>query len=352
MNPKITAIMVIGLFVGAGALVWFAGGGRLPDPLAIIQGYGGMNAETTDVIASNYDESYGPYGSHIHKTVLPTSASFDVDANYVLEAFDPTGVKMEISGALNVLSREVIDTVSKWEVDETAHTNTTKTVQVNKVKCSMGVGINTFGYGVAAINNVVFTVRLSENSVNVFQGADDSIAYILLVETIDKAKLNNIIDVVPLGTGYTFPLDTVKSVPAPAWITEAGYSGQLSDLKVVQFQITVVTAQPLSFAGVKTYESSAELQIGVDVLQFGFWKQVKDYNPYGLPDWGPLQWLYDLLVAIGAFLAIIIGVVITVVILVKVKRPRLAIVAVVILWAALAFFLGWLDPFLGGLTDG
>jgi len=342
MNPKITAIMVIGLFVGAGALVWFAGGGRLPDPLAIIQGYGGMNAMFTGVT--------GPYDSEsdylVDKVVTEAYATYDPAGRL----YDPTGIKAEIQAAINIVKTEPLDPVSKSTINETAKTNTTETVAVNRVFCDLGLTIRTAGTGLGVLNDIIFTIQVEENSRNIFPGATDSICYILLVETQEAAEVTGWMDVTPASGGYVFPLTTVKTVPVPEWITASGYSGLLSDLKIVSFEVKIENTAPASFLLVKTAEAQAVLDIHIQVLQFGYWKVVKPYTPWvGPPTIDPWKWLSDLFAAIGQFLAVIMGVIVTIVILVKVKRPRLAIVAVVILWVALAFFLGMLDPFLLGL---
>jgi len=253
---------IIGLVL---LLVWSPPG----DQLSVITGYDGIIATISDIY---YGESIGT--GQIFKNA--TSAGVD-PCRGIFD--DPTGVRAEIQGGVSVLDYEPRDPVTRTTQNPDG-TITSERVEVQIAHCQMGVTIKTYGGGIGAIRDVVFTIRLRENDFSVFTDANATFAYILEVYTKDMPRLTGDIDVVPVSAGYSFPMETVSTEPTPAWLRDAGYTEVLGALKVVEFSITVKSAMPSSLMGLFRTEAMAVYTIGVDVLVAGHWEytRARDWN--------------------------------------------------------------------------
>lgn len=263
----------------------------------------------------------------------------------------PTGTRIEINGAPAVISDEVIDKINRtWVSGDKRYTDI---VEIHKTRCRMDAKVQSYLGGFAPSGPWTYWVQIEENHQAVFRGANESIAFILMVRTADYAKSYGYVEPDPSSGGYVIPFTTVQQAPVPDWITDSGYSGQLSNCKSVKFPLTVLTITPQ--AGVlwlTRTESHTTWQIEVDVLVFGHWSYIVDYKPWTEPP-DPWDWLWDLFASIGMAVWLLIGVIGSLLILLRVKDPRILAVGLIMLWAVLAVPLGWWDLLLsGGLTGG
>jgi len=305
-----------------------------------ITGYDGPVARIID-IDHTFDEGFGEaYVEYIGATdavVYPTGITD------FLDVLIPCGLRAEIMAAPNVLSYEVIDEVTENIIDKEAETNTTKIWEVQKVKCSMSVVIETYGGGLADIyGDVIFWIQINDNSDSIFSTADEKFAYIVNVYTRDKVFEEGSMTVVPTAAGFDFELTAVETVPPPQWIIDGGYTSSLEQFKVIKFPIKILNAVPILAPGLPPvrYESYVQFDIGIDIFLFGYWEQTKDYREFEWPElpdfWG------DLLETIVPFLWYFFGIVVTVLVIWKLKNPGYIIPILIGVWALVLLQTGFI----------
>lgn len=339
MSKKVIAILIIAfVFIGAIGLPHL-----VPRFETVISGYDGLEATMQDV-THGYTTA--------EESITPTTAQVDpFPASAVGALTDVTGVRAEI-GQPEVIGQRQDYEKSINVLDEEEGTNTTKTWEARIVELEMGIVLRTCGAGWVAIEDVTFWIELKETTTSVFSNADESLAYIISVETIEPATLEGDIDVSPASGGKEVEMTTIKTEEPPQWLIDSGYSGNLRYFTDVKFPIKVISATPAIAAGfigewlnLRT-EAQATIRLEVEVLLFGYWEVVKEYNPIEpppYPDWlGDLiAWLEQSLIVVAGFAGMVI--------IIYVAPKRWKLLGPVVFVLALAYSLGWLDPLLGAL---
>lgn len=259
-------IFIVGGWLYLGGLELIAGAA-----FSATHGYDGIDSSVVGI-----ENDYG-----IEPVIEDASAMIDPPLGWYPTPLDPTGLRIEIGG-VNILSQEDIDEVEK--VERNGDLETTTTLKVQKLKCTMGLTIQTYGEGAAHINNIIFWIKLEQNQFSVFTDAKETISYILNVYTRENAEENGVFDVIPESGGYDFPLRSTSSETVPDWILDAGYTTTLSHFRSVQFSVKVTDAAPDTFAGWFRTENQATLDIGIDVIVFGLWEHTKDVRDWIPPD--------------------------------------------------------------------
>jgi hypothetical protein len=343
---KKLAVGLIGLIVIAGFLFVVLGPPILPHFEEITHGYSGLDAQITGVGVPDY---YVDVTKNVGVTYTFVDVSFAGPLGSTkngVEAADPTGVSCGI-GVPQLYLEDYKLLGSKSE--HVGSDNVTTSHKQNIMHLQMSVNLKTAGWGLDWVYDVIFWVQLRQNPNTVFQNANSSYACILDVRTRDAATYVNPNDFVvdPSGGGYDVPLTPVDSTTAPTWVTDAGYSGVISQLTTIKFPVHVVKAIPGSFAGFFRGESEARMTFDIDVLLLGEWVQVRPWVAVTYPPVPPSLWE-----AIAMFIYLIAGFAITIVLLVKVPDPRFKIVGLIVVWAIIAYQLGWIDQLLGGLSGG
>jgi hypothetical protein len=281
-------IVVLALIVG-GSLITLDLNNNRP----IISGYDGLVAEITDIDS--------PYTSP-PMTINQTYATIDPPWLGGLSP-DPCGLKMEMDGSVDVHG---VGEVLKDFNQVINHTDGSKTIirrLVQIMNCSMGVTVTTIHYGMSEINNVVFTIVLTENDFSFFTDANETYAYILEVYTRSPADLYGYITVIPEVAKYPFPLTTIERSTVPSWLSDIGYNADnLARRSKVSFEIQVSSAHPIGISDTWGWTAStATFDIGIDVFLAGNWEKyvAKGWEPQ--PDPAPWwQGIVDFFVGIGA----------------------------------------------------
>ena len=138
-------------------------------------------------------------------------------------------------------------------------------------------------------------IQVEENPFSVFSNADESIAYTINVYTLDKVTIYNDIEVKPSAAAYDFPLTQVgEPSPIPQWVTESGFTDNVQYFEKVKFAVEVLRGHA-TWVGDRV-ESTAEWEIGIDMLLLGEWKQVHPYREFEggfeIPFWDALDEAY------------------------------------------------------------
>ena len=319
----------------------------LREPLAIT-GYDGPVATFNDVESSTIPQVDIDSGMWI-KTVTPTRISIYPVSWDIGDVLTPCGLRAEIQSVPNVLSQEVIDTVSKSVIDEVAETNTTTTVEIVKAKCNMGIAIATYEGGLATIRDVTFWIELQDNADSIFSSADDRFAYFVDIYLRDTAEEQGSMTVHPSAEGAGFDTDPITEEEVPQWLIDAGYQTSGSKMTHIRFPLEVLTAVPILIPGIPPVreESNTEWDIGFDVILTAKWVHVADYKDFNFPDlpdfWGTL------LDAIAQFVWYIAGISVSIVVIAKVKDPRYIALLLGLTWMLVFWQTGVFTDILGAL---
>ena len=319
------ALLVIVVVVVGGILPMFA-----------IHAYDSPIARVTEIESSTYDIYEPTY--EVKRLVFDNEARIYPVVPDALDLNTMTGVRIEIRSAPNVLGKTFIETITVAEVDKVAKTNKTRNWDVHRVKCSMGATIWTYEGGVAKCGQTTFWITLSTNPNSIFSTTDDHYDYFVNVYNIDPVAIVGEMEVTPSATGdyvYT-PLGTGS---VPSWITESGYTGEITSHKTIKFPITLLNAQPVVVAEVvRTGESSATFNIGFDVILFGYWEQSVDYREWEIPE--PDDWLEALITFFTLFAWVVLGFIATILIFRFVPDLKMKLLAIGIVWVVLLAIYG------------
>ena len=336
---------LIALGIVALLIVVFVGG-RMSS--LVIHGYDGPVATIVDIDAPDYGEGAN---ENYRELVTDTHAHVYLDGLDPIGIFAPCGLRMEIQAAPNVISSEIIDTLTRNVIDTVAKTNTTTTVEVQRVRCDMQVHVTTYEGGLASCYGATVWIQVEENAYSIFSNADNNIAWIAHIYTRDAATEIGSMEFIPTSAGYTFPLTTVSKHTVPQWLRDSGYSASGELFEVVKFPIEILSGVPY-LGWITRHESSISFDIGFDVILVGEWKEVHPYLEGGWPDPTELDptWL------IITILLSIVGVAGSVLIVVRLGgrfHPVLLFIFVALTWVPLILWLGTdligkLQEFLGG----
>ena len=309
-----------------------------------ITGYDGPVGGFVDVEWDFVQEQDFEAGAAV-KIVAPTDAQIYLVTPDWMDILICTGLRAEMQVVPNVLSQEVIDTISKSVLDEEAETNTTTTVEIWKAKCNLGLTVETWEGGLAQIKDVTFWLELQDNADSIFSSATDRYAYIVEVYNRNQVLKEGSMTVVPTAQGAGFVPTTITEEEVPQWLIDAGYQASGSQMTHIKIPIKILSAVPIQSGNVRL-ESYTTWDIGFDVIMTAKWVHVSDYKEWGWPElpdfWGTL------LDAIAQFAWYIAGIVVSIVVILKVKDPRyiallLGIMWLVVLWqtGALHQLIGW-----------
>ena len=278
--------------------------------------------------------------SLIIEEVNPTFAMIYPNVADIFDVFIPCGLRAELQAVPNVITQEVIDTVYKSVVDETAGTNTTTTVEIVKAKCNFGVTISTYSGGLDEIEDVTFWIELQDNADSIFSSAEDRYAYFVEFYTRSLAVGQGYMTVVPSAQGANFVPVSIEKEDVPQWLLDAGYTTSASQFVHVKIPLRVLSAVPF-LSGLVREESYVTWDIGFDVILTGMWEHVADLKDW---DWPEIPDFWGLLLdAIGQFLWYIAGIVLSIVVIAKVRDPRFIAVLLGIIWLLVLWQVGVFD---------
>lgn len=233
----------------------------------------------------------------------------------------------------------------------------TTSQKVSKMTFEMSMILSTYGSGFGAITDVTFWIQLSNNDFSVFTGADDVAISIINVYNMERpfiSQTGTTIDFEPESSGADFPLHTVEGGSIgrfPDWAADSYNLDNLKTLSNIKFPLYVLEADPttVSLIDWTRVECQVEFTLGIDVLVFGEWKELKPYRDVEPPD-PDLTWWEQFLAFLGVgletvymILFVLIGIIGTALAFWKMKR--LAIPAIIVLWAGIVFLLWWLGVF-------
>jgi len=318
----VVVILALVLMGGIGLLTLTTG--------PLIHGYDGPVAAITEV-----EHDY-PSGIYPAVVVTPTHAEVYPQTAEITDLFVASGLRCEIMGAPNVGTSEVIDEVVKSVIDKEAKTNTTTTVQVQKVKCQMSVTAATYRGGLASVFGTTFWIQVEENAYSIFSNADNNIAYIVNIFNAEVPQERGNMEYVGMAKGYNFPITSVSKHPVPQWLIDAGYQPAGELFEVVKFPIEIMSGCPY-FELITRVESDITFTIGIDVILIGEWVQIKDWIDWELPEPEDQIWL------IVVILLAVVGVAGTVLIVVRLGgkfHPVLLFIFVAVCWVPLILWIG------------
>ena len=295
----------------------------------LLTGYGGMTAEITGITDGSQYYKTADYGFADSVRIMGTTAQCDPQQPYIFAA-DPTGIRMELTSRLQPVDAAA---VNLGDVERPIYTDGIETgnerISARIVPMVMGVTVRTFGIGADPIRDIIFTIRIQENDFNMFEGADETIAYMIDVYLIEAIKTTStqLMQLAPSTGGVSVPSDAIGTNPVPLWVTEGSslidYHIPVTHSEVLSY-LTVTYAQPSwPLFGART-EQEASWNIGVDVLVFGHWVvegELPDFQPQDTPDaWDELVLaLGDMFGAIGVGLIAIIVIIVLVIIIMLVR---------------------------------
>lgn len=332
-QKALAGIILLLIVVGGGILIF---GFSTPGLNVRISGYDGLTSTITGI-----DHSYEDVNAQ--EQITATTAS--IDPILGVGTANPTGLRAEL-GQPEVTGQRLDWSDSNIQLDEDAGTNTTDIFEAHIIEMEMGVVIRTFGEGYLTIVDVTFWFDLKETSSSVFSTADESEAYIIFVETKEYATLEGDIDVTPVSGGKELELTTVQKDEPPQWILDSGYTTDLKYFKHVQFPITCLEATPDSFFGWFRQEAQATIRLQVEVLLFGHWEVVQQYNPIDPP---PIPDLFKSLVAFLQDAAVVVGGFVGMVVILYVAPRKWKLLGPVLFVVVVLYTLGVFDSVLGAL---
>jgi len=267
------------------------------------------------------------------------------------DAMNPAGLKVTIQSAPVLYETVLIDSIEKLEVDDTAKTNTSTLWEVHELEFRMGVTIETFAGGLLSAYGATFWIELLSNDDSIFSTADEQYACFVQVYTNQPSEIVGSIEIYGEDQGFSFDRTSLTTQNIPQEILDSGYTIATSSTGHIKFPIQVISATPSLFFSTRT-EAEAEMHISIMVILFGVWERLVPYvewdNPVP-PGW--FDWIFALIPGIVMFVWFGIGIVATLLILLKVKNPTYVGVGLLILWGIILWQLGVFDMIWGG-TDG
>ena len=261
-------LLIGGLFIVAMLLVGTTIGGNL------LTGYGGMTAEIVSVDGSTHYS--GPAYEFEEKTIIMgTTAQVDpLDPDGIWLAGDPTGVRMEITSRLQPVEGAIqnLGDVEKIIPATTTEPEITTRVSSRIVPMVLGVTVRTYGVGTDFIRDVTFGLRIMENDFNMFESADETIAYLIDIYLINAVQTNapTMMELSPSSGSVSIPSDQIGTNPVPSWVTSAGFHVDEQRSAVISYLSVIKAAPTVPFLSARQ-ENEATWNIGVDVLVFGHW---------------------------------------------------------------------------------
>ena len=270
-----------------------------------------------------------------------------------------TGLRLSITSPQYLRNEDrtldpIIDIITDALGDEWTQTTTQK---VSKMTFEMTMILTTYGSGFNAITDVTFWIELSNNDFSVFTGADDVAISIINVYNMERpfiAQTGTTIDFEPESGGADFPLHEIEGSEIsrfPDWAADSYNLENLQRLSNIKFPLYVLEADPttVSLIDWTRVECQVEFTLGIDVLVFGEWRELKPYRGIEPPD-PDLTWWEQFLEFLGVgletvymILFVLIGIIGTALAFWKMKRN--AIPAILVLWGGILFLLWWLGVF-------
>ena len=321
---------------------------RFGEYTVIPHGYDGVIATTLEV-EHDYSE-FTDYNTGFAMGIDPVG---DVWGN------DPTGLRVSTTSPQYVRSADrILDPITDLFTDAAGVVwDQTTEQKVSKMTFEMTITLTTYGAGLHAIKDVAFWISLASNDFSVFTGADDVAIAVLEVYNMERpfiAQNGASLDFEPEAGGAGFPLHSTSGgviSTFPDWAADSYNLENLQLLSTIKFPLYVLEAAPniVSLIDYTRVECQVEFTLGIDVLVFGEWRELKPYREVEPPD-PDLTWWEMLLESLGAGLEVIymivfvlVGIIGTALALLKLKQY--AIPAIVVLWAGIVFLLWWLGVF-------
>ena len=317
----------------------------------IPHGYDGVVATTLEV-EHDYTELDRDFNTGLAMGIDPSQEPYP-------SLQDPTGLLVSITSPQYLRSADrtldpFFDIITDSWGDEWTQTTTQK---VSKMEFEMSITLATFGYGLNNIQDVAFWIQLSNNDFSVFTGADDVAIAVLEVYNLERPYISQkgaSLDFEPETSGGGYPLYSVEGSTIsnfPDWAADSYNLENLQRLSNVKFPLYVLDAAPniVSLLDWTRVECQVEFTLGIDVLVFGEWRELKPYRDVEFPD-PDLTWWEQVLESLGMGLEVIYMVLFVLVGIIGTalafwKMKQYAIPAVIVLWGGILFLLWWLGVF-------
>ncbi len=288
----------------------------------LLTGYGGMTAEITGITDGSTLYQAEAKMFEENTRIMGTTAQVD-PLGLGLFFPDPTGVRMELTSRLQPVDAAAVNLgdIERPIMEDGVQVGNER-ISARIVPMIMGVTVRTYGTGADPIQDIIFSILIKENNFNMFEGADETIAYMIDVYLIEAIKTTSsqLMQLNPSTGGVSVPSDAIGINPIPDWVSDGSslidYHIPVTHSEVLSY-LTVTYAQPSwPLFGTRT-EQEASWNIGVDVLVFGHWVVEGDLPDFEPQD-GPNVW-DDLVLALGdIFGAIGVGLIAVIVIVVLV----------------------------------
>lgn len=326
INARVGLAIVVMVIIGSGAFLL-----TNPDMFKFtIHGYDGPVAEIVEV-----DHTYPANFNLLSVDNIGTAAWVDTGTNDALDLFASSGVRAEINSAPRVIEDTLLETIVQVDVDDDAETNSTKTWEVHEAVCEMGVTLSTYKGGLQGLYETTFWVQVEESEFSIFSDANQSLAFIIFVETSVEADIIGSFESSPQAGGSPVNLTTVEEFDTPQWIIDSGYTENLDGFKVVKFPVVALSGAPTSILGFSRQESSATLKFQISVIVFGLWEKVVPYTAWTWPEPpDPLATIYVVIFAIA-------GIVGTAILVVKLKKYSIPVI--ILMWVIIVYLLWYLE---------
>ncbi len=312
----------------------------------IPHGYDGVVATTLEV-----EHDYATLSNDFN-----LGSAMGIDPYLAAGGPDPTGLRLDITSPQYVRNEDrILDPFVDIITDAAGVMwDQTTTQKVSLMTFEMTMILTTYGTGGMQINDVAFWIQLSNNDFSVFTGANDVAISVINVYNMERpyiAQTGASLDFVPESGGADFYLHDIegsKISSFPDWAADSYNLENLQLLSNVKFQLYVLEAQPtiVSIIDWTRVECQVEFTLGIDVLVFGEWRELKPYRDIEPPD-PDLTWWEQFLEFLGVgletvymILFVLIGIIGTALAFWKMKR--LAIPAILVLWGGILFLLWWL----------
>lgn len=321
---------------------------RVGQYAVIPHGYDGVIATTFEV-EHDYP-TVAEYNTGLAMGIDPYGNSGPLQTGLRVSITSPQYVRSEDRSGLVPSVENIVDAVGVEWIQTT-------TQKASKMTFDMTIILSTYGEGFLPIENVYFWIKLSNNDFSVFTGADDVAISIINVYNMERpfiSQTGETVDFEPESGGADFPLHEVEGAEIssfPDWAADSYNLENLKRLSNIMFPLYVLEADPttVSIIDWTRVECQVEFTIGIDILVFGEFVELKPYREVDPPD-PDLTWWEMLMEALGGGLEVIylivfvlIGIIGTGVMLAKMKQN--AIPAIVVLWAGILFLLWWLGVF-------
>lgn len=268
-----------------------------------------------------------------------------------------TGLRLSITSPQYVRNEDrSIDPFTDMFFD-TAGTQWTQTTtqKVSLMTFEMSMILSTYGDGFGEITDVTFWIELSNNDFSVFTGADDVAISVINVYNMERpyiSQTGTTIDFEPESGGADYPLHSMEGSDIssfPDWATGSYNVENLRRLSNVKFPLYVLEADPttVSLIDWTRVECQVEFTLGIDVMVFGEWRDLKPYREVEPPDPDLTWWDMVLEFLSGDFLDfilllawVIVGFVATIMIFRFVPGMKMKLLATAIVWIVLIAIFG------------